>query len=50
MVPSSEARNIPDITATVVSTMRLRDSRAEYSVRWGGGAAAIAPQLIDATA
>ena len=39
MVPSSDARNMPDITAMVVSTIRLRVSRDAYSVRWAGVAA-----------
>ena len=46
MVPSSEARNIPDITAIVVSTIRLWVSRDAYSVRCTG----LAVRLVGADA
>src|SRR5262245_65394662 len=36
IVLSRLARNIPDIAAIIVTTMRLRERRAAYAVRTGG--------------
>jgi hypothetical protein len=44
MVASRLARNMPDIAATIVRTMRLRVRRAAYAVRTGASKAEPPPR------